>query len=87
MKKPTPNSLFAVLILILVFGCQPPEQKKGQTASTSKKFKGVIKLDVRESTPIGIPTSAKKHLKVHLTFCSFFMMIPACYLVSIWWPG
>ncbi len=60
MEKSTRNYLFGILLLTLTFGCQSPEQKQDQTATTSKKFKGVIKLDVRESTPDWEPYIRKK---------------------------
>jgi arylsulfatase A-like enzyme len=54
------NTLLGMFALIMAFGCQQPQQKADQTVTNSKDFKGVIKLDVRESTPDWEPFIRKK---------------------------
>ena len=49
-----------IMAILLISGCKQPASKENLAASTSKEFKGVIKLDVRESTPDWAPYIRKK---------------------------
>ena len=57
------KSLLKVMLFVLItftFSCSQTQQKDNVSASNSKEFKGVIKLDVRESTPDWAPFIPKK---------------------------
>jgi arylsulfatase A-like enzyme len=57
------KTLMKVMVLVLItftFGCGRTQQKDDASAANSKEFKGVIKLDVRESTPDWAPFIPKK---------------------------
>ena len=60
MKHKFLNLFLGILAVVLVSGCKPSVPKEKQTAVTSKEFKGVIKTDVRESTPDWAPFIRKK---------------------------
>jgi arylsulfatase len=61
MKHKLSKLLLVVLALAFITGCtQQPAQKENLATATTKEFKGVIKLDVRESTPDWKPFEKKK---------------------------
>ena len=47
-------------LIVFTFGCTQTQQKETKSTTTAKEFKGVIKLDVRESTPDWGPYMLKK---------------------------
>ena len=49
-----------VVAIALISGCRQSEPKENLAAATGKEFKGVMKLDVRESTPDWEPYTPKK---------------------------
>jgi arylsulfatase len=61
MRKVHSKLLLVALAVALLTGCtQQPPAKENLTASATKEFKGVMKLDVRESTPDWEPFIRKK---------------------------
>jgi arylsulfatase len=60
MKRKIGRKLLGVLTLIMAFSCQQPAPKTDVATTDSKEFKGVMKLDVRESTPDWEPYTPKR---------------------------
>jgi arylsulfatase len=52
--------LFVFALIVITFGCKQNQQKNTGTSLDSKEFKGIVKLDVRESTPDWGPFMPKK---------------------------
>ena len=47
-------------LIVFTIGCTQTQQKETKSTTASKEFNGVIKLDVRESTPDWGPFTLKK---------------------------
>jgi arylsulfatase len=60
MKYRTIISLLVTPLIVFIVGHTQAQQKTTNTNTTPKEFKGVIKLDVRESTPDWGPYTLKK---------------------------
>ncbi len=52
--------LLLIAMTIVIFSCKPRQQKEGGQSATAKEFKGVVKLDVRESVPDWGPYTPKQ---------------------------
>ena len=60
MKHKTIIRALVPVQIIFTFGCTQTQQKETKPTTTAKEFKGVTKLDVRESTPDWGPYMLKK---------------------------
>ena len=60
MKKNFSKLLWVVPAVTLMSGCEQSPQKENQDKASANEFKGVVKLDVRESTPDWNPYIRKK---------------------------
>ena len=60
MKHNTILKVVALALITFVFGCGQMQQKDATSSQNSPEFKGVVKLDVRESIPDWAPFVLKK---------------------------
>jgi arylsulfatase A-like enzyme len=60
MNHQTIIKAFVLVLIVFAFGCTQAPQKEAKPTSTKKEFKGVINLDVRNSTADWAPFMLKK---------------------------